>query len=129
MGTETIIAIIAAVGGLSGLVSATTTALFKYLEYKKAQSGDTIGAKLKPLEERLEVQQQQLLEIRLDTTRTQLIMLMQHQPHNHDTILMVAERYFCELHGDWYCTSLFREWTKREGIDIPPEIEAVTKGH
>lgn len=81
------------------------------------------------LEEGLTPIRKELHEIRLDTTRTQLIMLMEHQPHNHDTIIKVAERYFCQLQGDWYCTSLFRDWAKREGIEIPNQIYQVTQHH
>lgn len=129
MNIETIIAIICAVGGLSGLVSAVSTAMFRYLDYKKAQKGEGIDARLKPLLDKLNKQEEDLHEIRLDTTRTQLIMLMEHQPHNYDTIIKVAERYFCELHGDWWMTSLFKDWAKREGIEIPNQIYQATKDH
>lgn len=129
MNIETIIAIIAAVGGLSGLVSAISTAAFRYLDYKKAQKGEGIDARLKPLLDKLDKQEEELHEIRLDTTRTQMIMLMEHQPHNHDTILKIAERYFCTLQGDWYCTSLFKDWAKRESIEIPDQIYQATRHH
>lgn len=61
-------------------------------------------------------------EIRLDTTRTQLLMLMQHQPSNHDTILKVAERYFCHLGGDWYMSVEFQSWADSQKINIPTTI-------
>lgn len=140
MNIETIIALIVAVSGTSGLVSAITTGVFKFLEYRKAKKGENweakLDAKLAPIvQEGLEAKQErsemkeELREIRLDTTRTQLIMLMEHQPRNHDTIIKVAERYFCDLRGDWYLTSLFRDWAKREGISVPDHIAAVTKDH
>lgn len=140
MNIETVIAIIAAVGGLSGLVSAISTAVFKFLEYRKAQKGETLEGKLdmklQPILDELHNRQKEnldlhveLREIRLDTTRTQLIMLMEHQPHNYDTIIKVAERYFCQLRGDWYMTSLFKDWAKREGIEIPSQIYQATKHH
>lgn len=129
MNIETIIAIVATVGGLSGLVSAVSAVVFKILELRKAKRGDTLEAKLQPLFDKLDRQDEELHEIRLDTTRTQLIMLMEHQPHNYDTIIKIAERYFCQLHGDWYLTSLFKEWAKRENIQIPEEIYHATKHH
>lgn len=129
MNIETIIAIIVAVGGLAGLVTAISTAVFKYLDYRKIQKGETLEAKLKPLFGKLDKQEEELREIRLDTTRTQLIMLMEHQPHNHDTIIKIAERYFCQLKGDWYMTSLFKDWAKAEDIQIPAQIYQATKDH
>lgn len=128
MNIETIIAIVAAVGGLSGLVSAISTAVFKYLDYRKAQKGETLEAKLTPLFNKLDKQEEELREIRLDTTRTQLIMLMEHQPHNHDTIIKVAERYFCTLHGNWWVASEFAAWAKKEGIVLPARLwDAVSR--
>lgn len=129
MNTDNIIALIAAIGGTAGLVSAISAFIFKILDYRKAKRGETIDSKLKPIVDKLEAQDVQLHEIRLDTTRTQLIMLMEHQPHNHDTIIKVAERYFVSLKGDWYLTSLFKDWAKREGVSIPDNISAATLNH
>lgn len=128
MNIETIIAIIVAVGGLAGLVTAISTAVFKYLDYRKIQKGETLEAKLKPLFGKLDKQEEELREIRLDTTRTQLIMLMEHQPHNHDTIIKIAERYFCQLKGNWVAGSEFMAWAKKEGVTIPSHLwEAVVQ--
>lgn len=140
MNIETVITLIATIGGLSGLISAIGTITFKVLEYRRAQRGESLDAKLdsklQPILDELHDRQkenltlqEELREIRLDTTRTQMIMLMEHQPHNHDTILKVAERYFCVLQGDWYCTSLFKDWAKRENIEIPNTIYQATKNH
>lgn len=129
MDINTIIGLIGAIGGTAGLVTAVSTAVFKILEYRKAKKGETIDAKLAPIVKKLDCQDVQLHEIRLDTTRTQLIMLMEHQPHNHDTIIKVAERYFCTLGGDWYLTSLFKDWAKRENVSVPENISAVTINH
>lgn len=140
MNIETVIALIVAVSGTSGLVSAITTGVFKFLEYRKAKRGDTweakLDTKLAPLiqdreeakKERMQLGEE-LREIRLDTTRTQLIMLMEHQPSNYDTILKIAERYFIELRGDWYCTSLFKDWARAQGISVPEHIEKATANH
>lgn len=140
MNIETIITLILAIFGTSGVASGITAGALRILEYRKARRGETweakLDVKLAPIieegrdakRERSEMKDE-LREIRLDTTRTQLIMLMEHQPHNHDTIVKVAERYFCELMGDWYLTSLFRDWAKRENISIPENISTATKNH
>lgn len=139
MDMNIIIGIIGAVGGLAGLVTAITTAIFKYLDYKKAQKGETLDAKLEihlaPIADQLEAMRKQnqsrdeeIREIRLDTTRTQLYIKMEHEPHNHDTILQIAERYFCRLQGDWIATTDFQAWADREGIAIPLAIsQAIAK--
>lgn len=124
MNIETVITLIATIGGLSGLISAISTIVFKVLEYRKAQRGDTIDAKLSPLINKLDKQETELHEIRLDTTRTQMLMLMEHQPHNHDTIIKVAERYFCQLNGNWVAASEFMAWAQKEDVNIPPHLWA-----
>lgn len=125
MNVEIIVTLIATVGGLSGLVTAISTAAFKFLEYKKAQKGETTEAKLQPLIDKIHSLEEQLREIRLDTTRTQLLMVMEHQPHNHDTILKIAERYFLSLSGDWWMTAEFTKWANREGVGIPEALKTV----
>jgi hypothetical protein len=48
-------------------------------------------------------------ETRQDTIRIQLLMIMEHQPDNIDTIVKLAEKYFIELKGDWYMTNEFNK--------------------
>ena len=43
-------------------------------------------------------------------------------PHNHDTILKMGERYFCEMDGDWYMTNRFLDWVEKENIHLPPSL-------
>lgn len=114
--------IIALIGGSSGIISAVSTAIFKALEYRKAQKGELFRTQLKPFLDKLEAQDKELHEIRLDTTRTQLLMLMEHQPENHDTILKVAHRYFVDLKGNWWMASEFMNWAKNQGVQVPPQI-------
>ena len=133
MNIETVIALIASIGGLAGLISAISTAVFKVLEYKKSQRGESLDAKLdaklQPLlkiQAMLEEQNQELTaelkEIRKDTTRIQLLDLMNMEPHNHDTILKVAHRYFIELGGNWVTSVEFQAWADKEKLDIPVAI-------
>ena len=47
--------------------------------------------------------------------------MLQH-PHNHDTILKMAEKYFITLKGDWYETNRFLDWVEKENIHLPPSL-------
>lgn len=60
----------------------------------------------------------QVTELKLDTTRNQLLTLMNNYPHNTNEIMKVAKYYFKDLNGDWYMTELFIEWGEKEGIDV-----------
>lgn len=125
--------IIAIIGGLGGFITASTTAVFKILEWKKTQRGETWEAKLdeklapmlnehKFLREQNVELRDALREIRLDTTRIQLLDIMHDEPKNHDTILTIAHRYFVELQGDWVASVEFQSWADREKIKIPGAI-------
>ena len=59
------------------------------------------------------------LDTRKDTLRIQLMLLIQNQPENIDSILKLAETYFMKLHGDWYMTSEFKKWAKMHDIEVP----------
>lgn len=60
----------------------------------------------------------QVTELKLDTTRNQLLTLMNNYPDNEEEIMKVAKYYFKDLDGDWYMTSLFIEWGEEKGIDV-----------
>lgn len=131
--------IVAVFGGLAGIITAVTTLVFKILEYKRKSKEDSLECIIKrclePLEERLDkleaekqIDHKELHEIRLDTTRTQLYVKTEHDSHNHDTILKIAHRYFCELSGDWVATVDFCKWADDEGVKIPqPILEAIAR--
>ena len=59
------------------------------------------------------------LDTRKDTLRIQLMMMMQNQPDNEDSILKLAETYFMKLRGDWYMTSEFKKWAKAHNVEVP----------
>lgn len=60
----------------------------------------------------------QVTELKLSTTRSQLLTLMNHYPNNDEEIMKVAKYYFKDLGGDWYMTGLFIEWGEENGIDV-----------
>lgn len=69
----------------------------------------------------------QVTELKLDTTRNQLLTLMKNYPDNEEEIMKVAKYYFDDLNGDWYITNLFIEWGEERGIDVT-EIVKVNGG-
>ena len=69
----------------------------------------------------------QVTELKLDTTRNQLLILMKNYPDNEEEIMKVAKYYFRDLNGDWYMTSLFIEWGEERCIDVT-EIVKVNGG-
>ncbi len=69
----------------------------------------------------------QMAELKLDTTRSQLLTLMKNYPDNKEEIMKVAKYYFKDLDGDWYMTSLFIEWGEEKGIDISEVVNVKGK--
>ena len=69
----------------------------------------------------------QVTELKLDTTRDQLLTLMKNYPDNEEEIMKVAKYYFRDLNGDWYMTSLFIEWGVEKGV-VVTEIVKVNGG-
>ena len=58
-------------------------------------------------------------DTRKDTLRIQLIQYIQYQPDSVDTILKLAESYFCDLRGDWVMTVEFMKWADAHGVKVP----------
>ena len=56
------------------------------------------------------------------TLRLEINDEMLRNPHNHDTILKMGEKYFCEMDGDWYMTNRFLDWVEKENIHLPPSL-------
>lgn len=122
----TLLGAIGGLGGIAGIITAISNAVTQYRNSKKASIEEQITAAVQvavqPILVELESQKAKLEQIQLDTTRTQLYIKMEHEPHNHDTILKIAHRYFVELKGDWVATTDFQAWADQEGIKIPDAI-------
>ena len=54
-----------------------------------------------------------------DQLRTQLLVMMTLMPNSHEEIMQLAQRYFDELKGDWFYSSLFAKWLKENGVEKP----------
>lgn len=89
---------------------------------------DQIVERLDEIESHNKIQDSEIHDIRLDTTRTQLYFKMEHDIHNHDTILKIAHKYFVVLKGDWVATVDFLAWAEKEGVKIPkPILDAIAQ--
>lgn len=64
-----------------------------------------------------------IMENQKSTLRLEINAEMNQNPHNHDTILKMAEKYFSPpLSGDWYMTNRFLDWAEREKVHLPPSL-------
>lgn len=73
----------------------------------------------------------ELKEIVKDTAKSTLRLEINEEmaknPHNHDTILKMGEKYFCEMDGDWYMTNRFLDWAEKEGVHLPPTLKGLKR--
>ena len=62
-----------------------------------------------------------------DNCRTQMLLLMSAYPQDIHELMVIAEHYFKDLHGNWYMTSLFKAFLKKRDIAFPEWIpESIT---
>lgn len=80
-----------------------------------ATSMDVIGNKVDSLEQ--------------DTTRLQLLNLIQNDGENKDAILTLGHHYFQELKGNMYMTELYTEWARKHDIDEKVLTEIIHRGN
>ena len=76
------------------------------------------GIIVSEVSDRLDSLDYELKDIKQDTVRLQLINMINTDPDNVETILTIAKKYFLELKGDWYATSIFQNWANERNIDI-----------
>ena len=60
----------------------------------------------------------QIDDMKLDNTRTQLLMMISDFPENKSEILKIAQYYFGDLKGDWYATDVFTKWAAAHGVNV-----------
>lgn len=92
--------------------------LFGFAEFlikRKDDKNNVLGqilTKLEGLSKRLDKAEK-------DALRTQLLLMISDYPHEHQEILLLAHRYFCDKKGNWYLTSIFENYLKSERIPFP----------
>ena len=104
MSQETLLAIIGAVMG-SGLI--------QFLITRHDNN------KANPIEKKIDKILEEQKKTEKDNLRTQLLVMMNMMPNNHEEIMTLAERYFKELKGDWFYSSLFSKWLKDNNVEKP----------
>ena len=104
MSQETFLAIIGAVLG-SGLI--------QFLITRHDNN------KANPIEKKIDKILEEQKKTEKDNLRTQLLVMMNMMPNNHEEIMTLAERYFKELKGDWFYSSLFSKWLKDNNVEKP----------
>ena len=104
MSQETILAVIGAVLG-SGLI--------QFLITRHDNN------KANPIEKKIDKILEEQKKTEKDNLRTQLLVMMNMMPNNHEEIMTLAERYFKELKGDWFYSSLFSKWLKDNNVEKP----------
>lgn len=75
--------------------------------------------KAKPIEQKIDKILEEQKKNEKDQLRTQLLVMMNMMPNNHEEIMTLAERYFKELKGDWFYSSLFSKWLKENNVEKP----------
>lgn len=110
-----IAAILAIIGAILGGCATVASTVNHTLD-------EHIGNQLTAVVSNVETNTESLQNIRLDTLRTQLLLYMYHDPHEHHTILEIARVYFVDYGGDWIMTNKFKQWAKDEGVEIPFEL-------
>ncbi|HAE24898.1 MAG TPA: hypothetical protein DCG33_06120 [Prevotellaceae bacterium] len=58
-----------------------------------------------------------------DAVRTQLLVLILLKPEEEQEILTLGEHYFKNLKGNWYMTSIFKNWIKEYKVANPDWFE------
>lgn len=126
--SETLLGILLSGSGLTALVGAIITIL-NYRANKKSRFDkridevlgrfDRIDDKISSIEERIDILENRIQELEVGQVREHLTTLIQHTPKNHDTINMVARKYFEELHGNWDMDEMYQKWCSENGYSLP----------
>ena len=75
------------------------------------------------LDDRFNTIEDKLVKNEKDSVRTQLLLLMSDYPERTDEIMEVGRHYFEDLNGNWYMTSIFKNWLDQEKIERPSWIK------
>lgn len=93
------------------VAAVSSAALFNFIQYliaRKDKKKDALGGIEKGVK-----------ELKEELYRTQMLLLMADYPDQIAELMECAEKYFVELNGDFYMSSLFRKWLKANNIPEP----------
>lgn len=113
----------------SGVVGLILTLIVETIKWfidrkdKKAEKKDEVLEKLEQIQQEIEKLKQNDKKTEKDLTRIQLITMIDNHPKKVDEIMQLAEHYFRDDKGNWYATSLFKEWLQEVKIDKPDWFE------
>lgn len=121
---------------LAGIITSGTVIYKLISNYSSKKLDQAIRASMesviKPLQDELAEVKNELHTVRaelednnIQTARLDLNTAIEHTPHEHETILKLAEHYFLVLGGDAWMSGKFRKWAKDEGVDISYIVEQV----
>lgn len=84
---------------------------------------------IRGFDKRLDMIDSVLADIQKSTLRTEICNEIERYPENHDTIIRMGERYFCELGGNWVMFDLYQRWIDSENAEgrpvyLPPQLLA-----
>lgn len=51
--------------------------------------------------------------------RQQIMMLIHLYPHRNEEIMKLGRKYFIEFHGNYYLTTIFKEWIDKNNLQYP----------
>lgn len=83
------------------------------------QKKESIESKLQPISDKIDKLLNEQKKTEKDNLRTQLLVMMNMMPNNQEEIMTCAERYFKQLEGDWFYSSLFAKYLKENNIEPP----------
>ena len=106
---------------LLALLTSTSVAnlIIFFVNRHDAKKKDPYTALEKKIDENEAAHKERAERIERDLCRLQMLNLMDHRPDDTTELMTVAERYFCELKGDWYMDGLFSAFCESHGIALP----------
>ena len=108
---------------LLGVLSSSAICELVRYAIGKWKSKDQVSIKFEEVNKSIEEVKKELASMKRDEIRLQLMVLMSDYPNKKEEIMLVAERYFSELDGDWYLTDIFKSWLDENGIEEPVWID------
>lgn len=110
---------------VSGLFSSGAFALIEFFVRRYDEKKGTA----KEIKDRLEHLDKEQKKSEKDHCRTQLLLMLSDYPTEIQEILILGERYFSDLHGNWYMYGMYQRWLEQNHIKAPIWFEKEEKHH